>query len=104
LLVQFLILFVGVNITFFPQHFLGLSGIPRRYSDYADSILFWNIVSSLGAFISFFGGVIVIFIVWEALASKRSVVSVLVGYWDVEWRIEYPLRFHASNETAKIFL
>jgi cytochrome c oxidase subunit 1 len=104
LLVQFLILFVGVNITFFPQHFLGLRGIPRRYSDYSDSILFWNIVSSLGAFISFFGGVIIIFIVWEAFISKRSVVIVIVGYWDIEWGYEYPLGFHASNEVGKVYL
>lgn len=104
LLVQFMLLFIGVNITFFPQHFLGLSGIPRRYSDYADRILFWNVVSSLGAFISFFASVIIIFIIWEAFISKRSVVSVLVGYWDVEWSYEYPLAFHASNETAKIYV
>jgi len=91
-------------MTFFPQHFLGLSGIPRRYSDYADRILFWNIVSSLGAFISFFGGVFIIFIVWEALVSKRVLITVLVGYWDVEWSYEYPLAFHASNETAKVYL
>jgi len=95
---------VGVNITFFPQHFLGLSGIPRRYSDYADRIIFWNIVSSWGAFVSFFGGVMIMFIIWEAFVSQRSVVSVMVGYWDVEWRYEYPLSFHASNEVAKIYL
>ena len=104
LLVQFLILFVGVNITFFPQHFLGLSGMPRRYSDYSDRILFWNIISSFGAFVSFFGGVIILFIVWEAIVVKRSVITVIVGYWDIEWSYEYPLRFHASNEISKIYL
>jgi len=46
----------------------------------------------------------IIFIIWEALASKRSVITVLVGYWDVEWSYDYPLRFHARNETAKVFL
>jgi heme/copper-type cytochrome/quinol oxidase subunit 1 len=83
---------------------LGLSGMPRRYSDYADSMLFWNMISSLGAFISFFGAIMIIFIVWEALACKRAVVRVLIGYWDVEWRYEYPLSFHAYNEVAKVYI
>jgi hypothetical protein len=67
-------------------------------------MLFWNIISSLGAFVSFFGGIIIIFIVWEAFRSKRAVISILVGYWDVEWAYEYPLSFHSSNEVAKIYL
>ena len=71
---QFFIMFVGVNTTFFPIHFLGLAGMPRRYSDYPDGFMFWNTVSSAGSFVSLGAVLYFIFILWEALVSHRPAI------------------------------
>ena len=67
--IHFWITFIGVNLTFFPMHFLGLSGMPRRIPDYPDAYRHWNYIESIGAFISF-GGVIIFFIFLHNLFSN----------------------------------
>ena len=97
--VQFWLIFIGVNITFFPQHFLGLRGIPRRYSDYPDVFTRWNIVSSIGALISVGSLLVFILILWEAFIRKRMVVAPRSQSTRIEWRISLPLDFHNLPET-----
>jgi len=67
---HFVVIFVGVNLTFFPQHFLGLQGMPRRYSDYPDSIATWNIVRSSGRMLSISGVLYFSFIVWKSMIEE----------------------------------
>lgn len=90
--------FIGVNITFFPQHFLGLAGIPRRYSDYPDSIRTWNLISSFGSTIRFVGVCLFITITVERLATKRRVVAGDFSCNSLEWQDRLPLDFHNSEE------
>jgi cytochrome c oxidase subunit 1 len=96
---QFLVIFVGVNITFFPQHFLGLIGIPRRYSDYIDRLRYWNNISRLGSLISIVAGLIFFTFIWEALLRKRSLIFIAYGNYSTEWMDSTtPLANHTNEE------
>ena len=95
---QFGIIFLGVNLTFFPQHFLGLAGIPRRYSDYPDAYTSWNIVSSMGSTISLFGILFFLFIIWESIISHRTPVYPLQLNSSIEWYQNLPPAEHSYAE------
>lgn len=73
--VHFLFTFIGVKLTFFPQHFLGLKGMPRRYIDYPDSWLVLNYISTIGAFRSILGLVFFFYIIWLSISSNRFVIK-----------------------------
>lgn len=96
--IQFFSIFIGVNITFFPQHFLGLRGMPRRYSDYPDTFLSWNIISSIGSLISILRLTLLIFIIWEALSIKKKVINIFFLNASLEWQNTYPPLNHRYNE------
>lgn len=101
--IQFISIFIGVNLTFFPQHFLGLRGMPRRYSDYPDTFLSWNIVSSIGSLISIVRLIILIFIIWESLTAKRKIINIFFLSPSLEWQNNYPPFNHRYNEIPAIF-
>jgi len=77
--IQFFSIFVRVNFTFFPQHFLGLSGMPRRYSDYPDVYTFWNLISSLGSLGSLVRFFLLMFLIIEGIVSSRNIVFLNIG-------------------------
>jgi len=72
---HFCIMFLGVNLTFFPQHFLGLQGMPRRYRDYADCFLKFNVLSSIGSLLSILGSFFLLGILWYSLSISEATTS-----------------------------
>ena len=75
-------MFTGVNVTFLPQHFSGLQGMPRRIPDYPDAFYGWNYISSMGSFISVGATVTFLVVVYRAIASR---VPVTANTWGVAW-------------------
>nr|UPX88760.1 cytochrome c oxidase subunit I [Episyrphus balteatus] len=95
---QFYIMFVGVNLTFFPQHFLGLAGMPRRYSDYPDAYTTWNVVSTIGSTISLVGIIMFMIIVWKSMIKQRQVIYTMQLNSSIEWYQNIPPAEHSYSE------
>nr|YP_009728660.1 cytochrome c oxidase subunit I [Asobara japonica]QHR84916.1 cytochrome oxidase subunit 1 [Asobara japonica] len=96
--IQFFIMFIGVNMTFFPQHFLGLSGMPRRYSDYPDIYMMWNVISSIGSMITLISVLLFIYIIWESMVVKRYLIFNKFINSSIEWLQYYPPKNHSYDQ------
>jgi len=97
--IHFWITFIGVNVLFFPQHFLGASGMPRRIADYPDAFAGWNMVSSIGALITALATFFFFFIVFRTLTSGERVAANPwgVGATTLEWTVDSPAPFHTHE-------
>ena len=94
--IHFWMTFIGVNLTFFPQHFLGLAGMPRRIPDYPDAFYGWNMVSSVGAMISNIAALLFVYIIFKAFRDKKICEANPwgEGATTLEWTIPSPAPHH----------
>jgi cytochrome c oxidase subunit 1 len=101
---HFWVFFVGVNVLFFPMHFLGLDSMPRRYPDYADSQAYWNEIANYGYWIMAAGMAIFFFnMIWSLIAGKKADDN----YWGegattLEWTLSSPPPYHQFNTLPKV--
>jgi len=101
---HFWLTFIGVNTIFFPQHFLGLSGMPRRYIDYPDAFAPFNRISSYGAYISTIGLVVFFIVIIDAFVKKRKAADNPwgIGATTLEWTLPSPPPFHTFETLPRI--
>jgi cytochrome c oxidase subunit 1 len=101
---HFWLTFIGVNVLFFPQHFLGMNGMPRRIPDYPDAFAGWNLVSSAGAGITAISTFLFFYIVYRTMTSGAKCPSNPwgEGATTLEWTVESPAPFHTHEELPVI--
>jgi cytochrome c oxidase subunit 1 len=97
--IHFWVTFVGVNLSFFPQHFLGVQGMPRRIPDYPDAFAAWNLISSIGAFIAFAGTLFFLVVVWRTFAAGQKAAANPWGQGatTLEWTVSSPPPLHSFD-------
>nr|YP_010338937.1 cytochrome c oxidase subunit 1 [Erythrolobus coxiae]UNJ19009.1 cytochrome c oxidase subunit 1 [Erythrolobus coxiae] len=108
--IHFWLTFIGVNLTFYPMHYLGLSAMPRRIPSYPDGYTGWNSISSFGSYISLIAVFIFIFIVWNALTTKNAIPNnpwnfigvSFKGSNTLEWILTSPPPYHSFLEIPLI--
>jgi len=100
--IHFFLRFVGVNLIFFPQHFLGLSGMPRRYSDYPDYYRFWNLISSIGVFVVLASLCLFIYILIERFIEKKIILNRENYFYNLEWSNFFPSSDHSYLDLYNI--
>ncbi|MCA0938333.1 cytochrome c oxidase subunit I [Yangia mangrovi] len=101
---HFYVMFIGANLTFFPQHFLGRQGMPRRYIDYPEAFALWNHVSSWGALISFASFLFFFWIMWHSL--RKGAACTAANPWNeyadtLEWTLPSPPPEHTFEQLPK---
>jgi cytochrome c oxidase subunit 1 len=103
---HFWLFFIGVNITFFPMHFLGLAGMPRRIPDFPDAYAGWNAIASYGSYLSVLAALVFFYVVFITLTKDATVAE---NPWElgttsstVEWLLKSPPSFHTFEEVPTI--
>jgi len=105
--IHFWLFFVGVNLTFFPMHFLGLAGMPRRIPDYPDAFAGWNAICSYGSYLSILASVFFFYVVYVTLTRNEICGDNPWKFDDapsptLEWMIPSPPGFHTFEELPAI--
>jgi len=102
--IHFWMTFVGVNLTFFPMHFSGNQGMPRRYPDYPEAFWGWNYVASIGSLISVASFLFFFYVVWVTMRSgaKAAANPWGEGATTLEWQVASPPPFHTFEEIPRM--